>query len=307
MDRLSVIIPAFGQINPNSLYLSILGSKNQSFPTEVIVIEEYLSENRYSFIAEQLSVKYVSYKIQDSFNIARARNHGISESTGKYLLMHDADIVFSDSLFVEKAIRKLHSKNNEFLVSPKLQHIQKCEIDLWKEDAENHNNDPFHFLNGCSTYDDFIITTLPIDENDFVVTPHPYNESKRDRLYVAIKELFEKYKCDPTSFKGSEPLIFTPCLAKGFVLCLREQADAVGLYSEGFSQWGGEDGDFKWKLSHLFESTMLSDLSEIHLDHDRPYFTPEVYEKNKIFSKARRQDGFKAVLQNDKLKAEVYL
>lgn len=306
MDRLSVIIPAFGEINLTSLYLSILGSKNQSFPTEVLVVEEYFSEPRCGLVAEQLSVKYISYRIQDSFNIARARNHGISESTGKYLIMHDADIVFSSYLFVEEAIVKIFGKDDEFLVSPRLQHVQKREIDLWKDDSIKYNDDPFHFIEQCSRYDDFILTTLPIDENDLVVTPHPYNESKRDRQYVAVKKLFEHYRRDPTSFKGAEPLIFTPCLAKGFVLCLKEQAQAVGLYSEGFSQWGGEDGDFKWKLSHLFESRTVSDLTEVHLDHDRPYFTPEVYERNKLLSKVRQQLGLDAAVKNDKLVAEVY-
>ena len=306
MDKVSIVIPAFGQINPSSLFLSILGSQKQSLPTEVLVVEEYFDKPRYRIVAEQLSAKYISYRIQDHFNIGRARNHGISKSTGKYLLMHDADIVFSNSLFIEKAIDQLVSKENQFLASPVLQHIQKKEIDLWKENAE-HNNDPFRFIENCLVYDDFILTTLPLDENDFVVTSHPYDDSKIDRRYVALKNLFESYILKPALFKGKEPLVFKPCVAKGFIFCLKKQAQTVGLYCEDFFQWGGEDGDFKWKLSNLFESRAIPELTEVHLYHDRPYFTPKIYGRNKMISRTRQSNGFMQALEKDKSNAEVYL
>ncbi|MFZ5501587.1 MAG: glycosyltransferase, partial [Candidatus Micrarchaeota archaeon] len=295
--KVSFLLPAFGSLNPDSLYLSIRSILSQKYPLkEVLVAEEHHGEPRFDDVARAAGATYYGYDSRftgERYSVGRARNAILRLAEGEYVVMQDADIVIPDSEFLGNLTQELFSCASHFLATAPLRHIQKSEAMEWFERTGN-TGDVYGHLSGLQLHDGFLLSNRPYEENEFIVVSHPYNPAKKDRRYVARRSLYREYQENPAKWSGREPLIFTPCVGKYFIAARTEHVLAVGGYCERYLGWGGEDGDLKWKLSCFLGCRhLLNDyrFSQVHLDHARPYFDQETYIKAKALSKSRQEQG----------------
>lgn len=303
--KVSFLVPAFGSLNPDALYLVLSSIQRQEYPhKEALVAEEHLGEPRFEAVAREANARYIAHNVSGiggNFSVARARNLGLAISDAEFVVMQDADIVLHSRNFIEGLVVELMEHPGFFMATTPLLHLQRREISEWK--AEFLRTGDFDSYPGrCLCYEEYVLSALPYGDNDFRVVPHPYNEAKRDRRYVALKELHEDYLRGPERWKGSEPIIFTPCVAKGFIAARREHFLAAGGYCERYIGWGCEDGDLKWKLSNFLKCKNLQGdrrFAGVHLDHDRPYFSAQGYLNAKGTSNGRQRLGFVDAVKDD--------
>ncbi len=105
---LSVIVPCFnhGHFLEETI-LSILSSTYSSM--EIIIIDDGSTDTSRE-VGEELCKRYtqVSYYYQDNAGPSVARNHGVKQAIGKYILALDADDLISP-IYIEEAVKILDS------------------------------------------------------------------------------------------------------------------------------------------------------------------------------------------------------
>jgi len=102
-DRVvTIIVPTFNQ-DSHYLRAALLSAKHQTYPCEIIIIDDGSSPSQEDVVAEVMqgytdekgvSCKYV---YQDNRGVAGALNRGIEESTGEFLQWLPSDDLFSMS------------------------------------------------------------------------------------------------------------------------------------------------------------------------------------------------------------------
>ena len=302
--RVSVIIPAFGAANPEALAIAVRSVRDQKHAdVEILVVEEHISARRFDEIATTLGATYICYPVdeRDGFSIGRARNAGLLRATGSIVLMQDADIALASSGFLVHLVQLCQQEPSCFFTAAPLRHFQKHEISAWRN-ALAGGARVADYLATCRLYDGVVYSALAPERVSLIKVPHPYNPEKQDREYVIDRSAYVAYRAATQGWSGNEPLLFTPCVWKGLVACSRDLLLQVGGYCEEYRRWGGEDGDIKWKLSHISRSWSLADDDDclgVHMDHERPYFARDVYANNKALSAARRARGFASTVAAD--------
>lgn len=114
--KLSIIIPAY---NVEKCILHTLASlvtqKKENF--ELLIVDDGSTDNTYNIIKETLERNgFCSYKIicQSNRGVSSARNVGLTEATGKYVLFLDGDDYVSND-FVEEIYRYVASNEVDIL------------------------------------------------------------------------------------------------------------------------------------------------------------------------------------------------
>ena len=105
MDKVSIIIPCYN--HAKFLPDSILSAYNQTYKNfEIIVVNDGSTDNSLYVMQEFKSIfKDLIIINQENRGLSSARNAGIIESTGKYILTLDADDVISNE-FLSKTVGK---------------------------------------------------------------------------------------------------------------------------------------------------------------------------------------------------------
>ncbi|MDH5754022.1 MAG: glycosyltransferase family 2 protein [Candidatus Bathyarchaeota archaeon] len=103
MPKVSIIIPTYNSGETLAECLKSIHGQNYLF-YEVIVVDNFSSDDTLK-IAKEFGAKI----IQQKCNPALARNIGIANSTGKYILFLDSDQVLSPSV-VEECVRKCENE-----------------------------------------------------------------------------------------------------------------------------------------------------------------------------------------------------
>lgn len=105
MDKVSIIIPCYN--HAKFLPDAILSAYNQTYKNvEIIVVNDGSTDNSLYVMQEFKSIfKDLIIVNQENKGLSAARNAGIIESTGKYILTLDADDVISNE-FLSKTVGK---------------------------------------------------------------------------------------------------------------------------------------------------------------------------------------------------------
>lgn len=110
----SVIIPVYN--SGDYLEESILSARNQTYKNiEVVVIDDgsnIATKNKLKEIASKIDILLV----QENLGPSAARNNGIKNANGNYILILDSDDYYKPT-FLEKAIERLENKPNVKFVS----------------------------------------------------------------------------------------------------------------------------------------------------------------------------------------------
>ena len=138
--KVSVIVPVYNEEQYISATLdSIINQNFKDF--ELIVIDDGSTDNTLEIVTEKLSNSKINYKIihQENNGVSSARNRGINESCGDYIVFVDADdYVLTDHLM------HLYNPDYDFNL-----------IQLVKKDAEKLSKTHFYDRDEIST-EDFI-------------------------------------------------------------------------------------------------------------------------------------------------------
>ena len=105
MPKVSIIIPTYNSGETLAECLKSIHGQNYLF-YEVIVVDNFSSDDDTLKIAKEFGAKI----IQQKCNPALARNIGIANSTGKYILFLDSDQVLSPSV-IEECVRECESES----------------------------------------------------------------------------------------------------------------------------------------------------------------------------------------------------
>lgn len=138
--KVSVIVPVYNEERYISATLdSIINQNFEDF--ELIVVDDGSTDSTLEIVTEKLSNSKINHKIihQENNGVSSARNRGITESSGDYIVFVDADdYILTDHL------SNLYNPNYDFSL-----------IQLVKKDGSNLS-DPHFYDNVEITTEDFI-------------------------------------------------------------------------------------------------------------------------------------------------------
>lgn len=126
--KVSIIIPTYNSGKTLSKCLeSVYG---QSYPFfEVIIVDNYSNDN-----TVEIAKKFGAKVIQAKSNPAAARNIGVANSTGKYVLFVDSDQILSPTV-IEECVKKCESGDTSMVKIPEvfigMNFWSRCSA-LWK-------------------------------------------------------------------------------------------------------------------------------------------------------------------------------
>lgn len=142
MSKVSIIIPCWNQAHwlPDAIESAL----NQTVKCEVIVVNDGSPDNT-SEVAKKYPVRLVEKK---NGGLSSARNYGIKEAKGEYILCLDSDDKILPE-FVEKCLEA-----NDDIVSTAQQEFGDSN-NLWNSQPEHPTHDLFHCanqINCCALY-----------------------------------------------------------------------------------------------------------------------------------------------------------
>ena len=167
MKRFSMMTPFFSIIIPvknrcdfrlENAVKSLCNQEIEPKYYEIILIDYGSDSANYSNICNKYGIRYIRTEGESFFHDARARNIGIKQSNGKYIVSTNSDILFPDS-FLNELLYHLKSYTESFL--------------LWKRYNVNAKNVP------SKTYKDLLKIATPEDDSaqgDCQVFPKPWAE-----------------------------------------------------------------------------------------------------------------------------------
>ena len=250
---ISAIIPSYNR--PDLLEKTLHSFAAQSLLVdEVVIADDGSSVDIPAALLSTLSklpfrVKYV-WQEDLGFRAARARNNGVREAGGDFLVFADQDLVFTTDYvktFAEKC------REGEFLVSHPVR--------LTREESE-------------------LVTLAMVAAGDYagVLSEEKLGEvarlCRKDRLYSLLNRL------------GLRPI--GPKLRSGVFAIRRDDLLSVNGFDEKYKGWGNEDDDLGWRLHYAGVRGRNVTRREvpIHLWHE----SKAVMRSNKEYYRARRKD-----------------
>jgi len=115
LELFSIIIPT--KDNPEAFIESLLGAINQTYTKKEIIVVDSGNTSIKKIIDEAkksvpVTIKYIKFNHNNTYSLAEARNRGIIESDGKYIVFCDDRLKMEpDALFHFN----IHKKNNTWL------------------------------------------------------------------------------------------------------------------------------------------------------------------------------------------------
>jgi glycosyltransferase involved in cell wall biosynthesis len=126
-NLISIIIPCYN--DAQYIEQSVLSALNQTYPNIEIIIVDDGSNPRTKEILKKLEHKITKLITQENQGQSTARNVGIREAKGEYILTLDSDDYFEPT-FCKKALSFFLDRNNVKIVT--------CQANLLFEDGSSH-------------------------------------------------------------------------------------------------------------------------------------------------------------------------
>ncbi len=303
LDSVSVVIPIYGNFIIERALIVIDSIKMQEGVDVEIVVSEQGEKRRFP---EVDGVKYVftyhkAIPEFSDFNPGEIRNIAIAESTKDFIYTNDADIVFSNPLFLRKSIEFLKENPKRVLYRPFMRRLPL------------NNFDEFY-----RWYKDFgikiALNKLIMNQDFLVKTSEEYRELKKfekyseeanyKKTFTSLIEDYNKYLAE--GLGSDKELNFWPVYWNenrhcGSNLFRRSHFEEVGKYCENFINWGCEDSDLQWKFRETLDLEFFpSELEVIHLDHPKDYVFPKMWAENEKICSLRRLRGVEVAIKEDK-------
>jgi glycosyltransferase involved in cell wall biosynthesis len=297
-ESVSAVLPIYGAFSVERLEVCLAALGWQRDVDLEIVIAEQNPEPRLEDYAARRRLSYCysrpdSRDEQDRFNTGRVRNEGIDASTGRLVLLTDADIVFPSPRYVARLVEMHANNGGSVLVEPPMRRITGTSFPAFRKAVERYGME--HALSKLHRPGAYV-ATMGADRGGITVVTH------KGRVSTADEELLRDARAT-SSVRGREPALFHPIFHGGTIFARRSQLDEVVGYCERFLTWGFEDQDLKWKLRHRFELTELSgsDTWEVlHLDHPKSYFDPDLFQRNRAIAGDRYKMGAANAMEQDR-------
>jgi glycosyltransferase involved in cell wall biosynthesis len=103
---ISIIIPMYNAGNYiQNVINSIYGQENHSFSFEIIIIDDKSTDNSKDIVEEMQHNEVILIELQQNGGTARARNEGLKNAAGKWILFLDSDDKFGPNLFQQFEMR----------------------------------------------------------------------------------------------------------------------------------------------------------------------------------------------------------
>lgn len=219
VNMISIIIPAYNC--SETLAAAVESAAAQDFDSiEIIIIDDGSSDSTHAVISS-LQDKYSFIKSVRTENggPAKARNCGIRESTGDYIMFLDSDDTFSDGIF--KKIEPLLKNTPDMLIFGFRQNFYgRSEDKIYSPDTE-FEIDTFYKNNLLNQVWNKVYLADFIKENDITFKDYKYGE---DRLFNAdvldlsptvetLPDILYNYNIDKSVslISGYIPEKFTAC------------------------------------------------------------------------------------------------
>jgi len=299
--EVSVVLVAYGSFDERRIELaieSILAQGGVGF--EVVLVDG----NRRPTLNRLSSRSRVEYRfVGESMarnglvNTGAIRNHGVICSRHPLLYLTDADIMMRRPDFLASVCELLEHAGEQVLIRPPMRRLLLEHVDEFWERYERRG-----FAAALESLDfTHPHVATPNGERRPLRLVRP-RDAEPHESWTTTEEQYEEYRRSP-QLRRFVPQIFTGTRHWGGVALRREQFERVGGYSSCFYGWGNEDTDLQWKLGGRFGNEFFpqEDAFEVvHLDHEKPYFEPARWERNREAARGRREAGAESAIREDK-------
>lgn len=118
--KFSVIVPAYNVYDYLTECIESITHQviDDDYEIEVLLIDDGSTDNRTPALCDQLAAKYTCIKVihQPNGGLSAARNSGIREATGDYVLFVDGDDFWGDRTFLSQIYRHLKSNPVDLII-----------------------------------------------------------------------------------------------------------------------------------------------------------------------------------------------
>lgn len=218
---LSIIVPTYNRAKILSITLASLVNQRTEFPYEVIVADDGSRENIQAVVEsfqEKLDITW-AWQEDDGYRLSAVRNLGMSVAKYPYLAILDCDMAPCVQ-WVETYMNRLLQDDECAYIGPR----------RYKDTATISSNE---VLQNPS-----IIESLPD-----VLTNNSVAGSVKEGISV-------DWRLEHTSVTDNLRLCNNPFrfFSGGNVAFAKKWLERVGGFDENFNHWGGEDGEFGYRL-----------------------------------------------------------
>jgi glycosyltransferase involved in cell wall biosynthesis len=277
--RLSLIIPTYNKCHRLKYLVESLSIQKADFPFEIILVDDGSSDKTRELIESYLHRVDIQYIYQSNGGRSHARNRGLAEATGEYVVFIDDDMILPEYF--------LQSHYNALLENPgSLIHGR-----IWNLPFLSFFKDPAtgvlfeHIPKTNSNLDNIRKYLIDLD-----VVHHQGDLEKQRRTYP-----FEKYLKEIYDRKISQ-LEFLMCTGGNFS-CPREALLDVKGFSEDLDfEWGAEDLELGYKLKQNHIGFVFAELAfNYHISHYRMTYEKELRNSISLFYSKYRDPVIQAL------------
>ena len=291
----SVIVPFYGSFDKRRLELTLESIRAQKEVNIEIVVSEQGTKPVFESV-KNIEHIFSCCKLSKYFNPGLIRNAGINISSGEFLYTNDADILFLDENYLSSLLDSLLQDENLVFYRPLMRRLPLDNFEGFNRVVLK--TDIKKALSSLD-YSQSFLATIDGKHRDLKIVVKR-GEEDYDKIFTTSMNNFNKYLID-SSLKGKEPIIWSENLHCGGNFLRRRHFDLVGGYCEEFVTWGCEDSDLQWKLGSYFKLKKVPEQFEVlHLDHEKTYFSSEMWKRNEGICVKRRQRGVSSAIEEDK-------
>ncbi len=238
MKPFSIVICTYNKADSVEAILTSLNALDGKELFEVqLVIDGSTDDTLDRVLAVEKDYEFYHHVISNS-GLTGARNYGVDQSNGEYILFCDDDVIFSPS-FITKLYRSVQDK-------PECVHVGDI-INIDKEYTRSIQQD---ILNNTLYYGNLLAL-------------------RSDQVFFdGIKKLYE-FEAQHADFT---PAVWWAVVTGGNLCIPKKYFETIGYFDPAIQGWGPEDADLCYRLFKRGVQAVFNRNNYLyHLDHDRDH------------------------------------